>query len=98
MAEATNHADTYHRHGDPDPSKWDEADAVTGREADPVPTNTSFADRAKAGTAENKQVQSAEAKSLDDMTKDELYAMATDRDIEGRSSMSKPQLIKALNR
>ena len=97
MAEATNHAETYHRHGQPDPSKWQKAEAVTGREADPVPENTTFAQRAKAGAAENKQVQSAEAKSLDDMTKDELYALATERDIEGRSSMSKPQLIKALS-
>ena len=63
---AESKSETYHRHGEPDPSQWDEAVAVTGREADAVPENSSFADRAKAIKAENKQVQSAEAKSDDD--------------------------------
>lgn len=96
MPEVKNHAETYHRHGDPDPSQWDKAEAVTGRESDTAPANTSFADRAKQSGG-NRAVQSAEGKSFDDMTKDELYEIATDRDIEGRSSMSKPQLIKALS-
>ena len=45
-AEATTHADTYHRHGDPDPSKWSGAESVTGRPADVPPTNSTLADRA----------------------------------------------------
>lgn len=65
MPEAETHAETYHRHGEADPSNWDEAEAVTGRKPDTAPTNTTFAERAKAGAAENKQVQSAEAKADD---------------------------------
>lgn len=34
---------------------------------------------------------------LDSLTKDELYEMAQEADIEGRSSMSKEELIKALS-
>lgn len=96
MPEATNHADTYHRHGEADPTGWVEAEAVTDREADAVPDNTTFADRAKAGAAENKQVQSSEAKTLDDMTKAELLDLAAEREIEGRSNMTKAELVDAL--
>lgn len=70
MAEAKSHAETYHRHGELDSSKWDEAQAVTDREPDTAPENSSFASRAKRGASENKAVQSAEAKSDDD-TSDE---------------------------
>lgn len=74
--EATTHADLYHRH-EPDPSGWEEAEAVTDRPNDTPPgsqvSNSTFADRAKATgqaemkvveatDAENKAVQSAEAK------------------------------------
>ena len=34
--------------------------------------------------------------ALEDKTKDELYEMAQDRAIEGRSGMSKDELVKAL--
>lgn len=52
-----------HRHGDPDPDKWDEAEAVTGRPNDlgnrgtdkPALPNSTLASRAKARTDE-KQV------------------------------------------
>lgn len=97
MPEATTHADTYHRHGEADASKWTEAQAVTGREADAVPENTSFADRAKRGTAENKAVQDAEAKSLDDMTKAELLDEADRRGVDVNKSATKPEIIDALN-
>lgn len=75
---ATSTADTYHRHGDPDPSQWQEAEAVTDRPPDTpqrgedsyaVP-NSTFADRAKAaakavasGDAEDKAVSSASTKT-----------------------------------
>lgn len=77
--EATSHAETYHRHGDPDPSKWEEAQAVTDRPNDLEPGstvhNSTLAERAKANkakpaakvvdedAAENKAVQSSEAKA-----------------------------------
>lgn len=94
MAEATTHAETYHRHGDPDPSQWDEAVAVTGREADAVPSNTTFADRARG---QNKAVQSSEAKSLDDMTKAELLDEADARGVEVNRSATKAEILHALN-
>lgn len=71
--EATTHADLYLREGEPDPSEWEEAEAVTGRPADVPPGNSTFAERAKASgkaevkvvegkDAENKAVQAAEVK------------------------------------
>ena len=97
MSEATNHSETYHRHGEADSSKWVQADSVTGREADTVPQNTSFADRAKSGTAENKAVQSAEAKSLDDMTKAELIDEADRRGVDVNKSSTKAEILDTLN-
>ena len=47
-AEATTHAETYHGHGDPDPSKWEKATAVTGRPVDTPPPNSTLAERAAA--------------------------------------------------
>jgi hypothetical protein len=32
------------------------------------------------------------------MSKDELYAIAQEREIDGRTSMTKPELIEALGR
>jgi hypothetical protein len=40
----------------------------------------------------------ARPRSLDDMTKDELYARAQEAEIPGRSEMSKEQLVAALRR
>ena len=97
MPESTNHAETYHRHGTADSSKWVQSDAVTGRKADTVPQNTSFADRAKAGTAGNKAVQSSEAKSLDDMTKAELLDEADARGVDVNKSATKAEILDTLN-
>lgn len=47
-AEATTHGDTYHRHGEVDPSKWNEAPSVTGRPVDEPGPNSTLASRAKA--------------------------------------------------
>lgn len=71
--EATTHADLYHRHGDPDSSKWEEAPAVTDRPNDtplrekekPAVANSTLAERAKARqAAETKQVD-AESETED---------------------------------
>lgn len=50
---------------------------------------------AKKATAKAAKKEPA-ADSLKDKTKDELYEIATEREIEGRSSMTKAELIKAL--
>lgn len=52
-------ADTYHRHGDLDPSGWEEQNTVTDRPNDleiggKAPANSTFGDRAKTTT---KQVE-----------------------------------------
>ena len=73
MPQAEERDRSLHRHGDPDPSEWDEAQAVTGRDNDTplrgedtyaVP-NTTFAERSKAKqSAETKAVQTAENKGV----------------------------------
>lgn len=72
--EATSFAETLHRH-DPDPSQWEEAQAVTGRPVDKAGPNSTLAERAQANKAkpaekavaqedtENKAVQSAPTKA-----------------------------------
>ena len=53
--------------------------------------------KAAAGPPENKAAKGpAENKALSDMTKAELYEVATEREIEGRSGMTKAELLKAL--
>lgn len=49
-----------HRHGDPDPSKWDEQQVVTDRPQDEPVANSTFADRAKARKPAAKAVKSDE--------------------------------------
>lgn len=69
-----------------------EATAVTSRATDPVPANTTFADR-KAVTsaqAENKSVTMS-------MNKDELLTEAARRGITADDSMTKEQIIEAIN-
>lgn len=51
--EATEFAETLHRH-DPDPSKWEQAEAVTGRPSDIFDPNSTLASRAKSRAGEKK--------------------------------------------
>ena len=44
----------------------------------------------------DKDDDKADDKSLDEHTKDELYQRASEQDIDGRSSMTKDELIAAL--
>jgi hypothetical protein len=69
---ATELADTFHRHGEPDPSKWDEQEAVTGRpndtplrgEDEPAVPNSTLAERAGARQRSEKRVD-AETKDTE---------------------------------
>lgn len=62
--EATEFADTLHRHGDPDPKQWDGQAAVTGRKPDtpqrgvdkPAVANSTLAERAQARLSASKRV------------------------------------------
>lgn len=69
-----------------------EAAAVTGRPNDPTPENTTFADRKAmtAAQAENKSVSSA-------LRKDELIDEAARRGIAVDDSMTKQDIIDAIN-
>jgi hemerythrin superfamily protein len=62
---------------------------------DPQKMEQLGAELEKAKQATMKRV-TAPGGELIDLTKDELYEMAQDKDIEGRSDMDKDQLIKAL--
>lgn len=56
--------------------------------------------RRERGETPNKTTQGTgnPNKSLDDRTKQELYNIAQDRGIEGRSKMNKSELVKAIRK
>lgn len=70
---------------------------TTGR-AKEVAARTVNKQRRKEGKTPNKKTQGKgnPNTSLENRTKDELYNMAQEMDISGRSKMSKPQLISAI--
>ena len=51
------------RHGEPDPTGWDEQPAVTDRPVDEAPANSTFADRA-AARGVGKRIAEAEDKKV----------------------------------
>lgn len=71
----------------------EEAEAVTGREADTAPVNSTFRDR-----AENRMVSGdqTDSKSVSSMTKAELQAEADRRGVEVASGATKQDIIDAL--
>ncbi len=72
-----------------------QARAQTARVADQAQTSVeSLLDDATAAVEPDER--SKRPARLEDLTKAELYDRAQDRDIAGRATMSKPQLIKAL--
>ncbi len=52
-----------HRHGEADPSQWDEQEAVTGRPGHEPEANSTFADRA-AARGVGKRIAEAEDKKV----------------------------------
>jgi hypothetical protein len=56
--------------------------------------------RREEGRTPNKRTQGTgnPNTSLEERTRDELYNIAKDRDIKGRSSMSKQELVSALKK
>jgi hypothetical protein len=57
-------ADTYHRHGELDPSGWEEQPVVTDRPNDIAGSNSTFAERAKAAkTTDTKAVERDDAEN-----------------------------------
>ena len=68
--------------------------------AEEIAARTVNKHRREEGRTPNKTTQGTgnPRHGLEDRTKDELYNMAQDRHIEGRSKMSKSELVKALRK
>ena len=83
----TKNINANNQAGDPD-----EAEAVTGREPDTAPENTTFADRKAmaSSSVENKSVSSS-------LTKAELLDEAARRGVQADDSMTKQEIIDAIN-
>lgn len=71
---------------------------MTTERAKEVAARTVNKQRRKEGKTPSKKTQGKgnPNTSLENRTKDELYNMAQEMDISGRSKMSKPQLISAI--
>lgn len=83
--------------GDPGPSVKDPE--LYGRLRDEGESKQKSARIANAAAADSRSAvgrRGGESPSYDDWTKDELYDRAKELDIDGRSSMTKDQLIHAL--
>jgi hypothetical protein len=76
-----------------------ESGKSTGR-AKQIAARTVNKQRREEGRTPNKRSQGAgnPNHSLEDRTRDELYNLAKDRDVRGRSNMTKPELVDALRR
>lgn len=70
----------------------------TERAADTLADTAEGAAKNVAKDLKNKVVKPRDEVKLSDQTKGELYELATQRDIEGRSTMSKQELIAALSK
>ena len=73
---------------------------VNPKRAREIAARTVNKHRREEGRTPNKTTQGTgnPRTSLESRTKNELYNLAKDRNIEGRSSMSKDQLVKALRK
>jgi plasmid stabilization system protein ParE len=73
---------------------------TSGKRAKEIAARTVNKQRREAGRTPNHTTQGTgnPTRSLDDRTRDELYNLAKDLNIEGRSKMSKHELVSAIRR
>jgi hypothetical protein len=66
--------------------------------AEEIAARTVNKERRKEGRTPNKRTQGTgnPNRSLEDRTRDEIYNIAKDKNIHGRSKMSKAELVKAV--
>jgi plasmid stabilization system protein ParE len=101
-----------HKEGDDMPSKWSERDerkyqhikqsarqrGASAERAKEIAARTVNRDRRTEGRTPNRTTQGTgnPNRPLEERTRRELYNLAKEHDVEGRSRMSKRELIRAL--
>jgi hypothetical protein len=77
---------------------WDRMRSEAGDQLDDLGAQVEARKAELLGAAATSEVRGAAITDFDSMTRDELYKLAQDQDIDGRSTMKKDELIQALSK